>query len=141
MFAPHAKRASVSRSPSSSVVIGGRSRPQLRGAGPSRRARIGPGEDVDVGVRRGRVEQRREPARARADVVVDEHHQLARRALDAGVARDVQAERSGMRLVACAEALGQAARRGRRARVVDHEHLRAELAGVRGAIDASATSR
>ena len=57
------------------------------------------------------VEQRLEPAGADADVVVDEHDELARRALDAGVARDVQAERTLVRLVARAEALGESARR------------------------------
>ncbi len=50
-----------------------------------------PGEDLDVGVRARGVEQRGEPAVAYLDVVVDEHDELAGGALDARVARGVQA--------------------------------------------------
>ncbi len=42
MLTPHASSVGVSRSPRSRVVIGGASRPQLRGAGPSSRAITGP---------------------------------------------------------------------------------------------------
>ncbi len=69
-----------------------------------------PGEHVHVRVLAGGRQQRREPAGEGADVVVDEHHQLPAGALDAGVARDVQAERARVRLVAGAEALSQLAR-------------------------------
>ena len=94
MFAPHAYRVSVSCSPRSSVVIGGALAPAACAARAALQARPDrPGEHVDVGVlARGR-EQRVQPAGAGSDVVVDEHHQLAGRALDAGVARDVQAQR------------------------------------------------
>ena len=86
------------------------------------------------------VEQRLQPAGSDAGVVVDEHDELARRALDAGVARDVQAERTRVRLVARAEALGKLARSLRRSGVVDDEHLDTQGAAS-GAIDDSATSR
>ena len=81
------------------------------------------GEHVHLRVLARRVEKRLQPAAARADVVVDEHHELARRSLDAGVACDVEAERPLVGLVASAEAGGQRARGGGRAGVVDYQHL------------------
>ena len=100
MLTPQASSTGVSCSPSSSVVIGGASRPQLCGAGPSRRALTGPVKTSTCGFSRAPSQQRRQPAGAGADVVVDEHDQLAAGALDAGVAGGVQPERARVGLVA-----------------------------------------
>ncbi len=78
-------------------MIGGSSRPHECGARPSRRAPDRAREDIHLRVLARRLQQRREPAVERADVVVDEHHQLARRAR----ARRCCARRSG-RAAACA---------------------------------------
>jgi len=80
----------------------------------------------------GGLEQRVEPAGADADVVVDEHHELAHGALDAAVAGGVQPERARERLVARAEARGQLARGGRGAGVVEDQHLGSRAGGGGG---------
>src|ERR1700722_5704827 len=68
-----------------------------------------PGEDLSLGMFASGCEQRVEPALANLHVVVDEHDQLACRALDPGVAGNVEAERPVMWLIASAEALGKRA--------------------------------
>ena len=130
MLTPHASSVGVSCSPSSSVVTGGASRPQLRGAGPSSRATTGPVNTSARGVLAGAVEQCRKPSRAGADVVVHEHDQLARGVLDAAVARRVQPQRAGVGLIARAGALGHGADVGRFAGVVHDDHLGAAFAGL-----------
>ena len=99
--------------------MGGPSRPQLRSRSrpprPSRRGSIGPVKTSTTGCSSRRSKQRSEPPRSHPDIVVNEHHQLAARALHARVARDVQAERAWMWLVASAETLHQLAHRAPRA--------------------------
>ena len=104
-----------------------RDRGPLAPAG-ARRGAFQPGadrarEDLHLGVCVRRPQQRFEPAGARPHVVVHEHHELAAGALDTGVARDVQPQRPGMRLVAGAEALRQLANALRIAGVVDDHDL------------------
>src|SRR6185312_1330830 len=66
-----------------------------------------PREHVRSGVLAGGLEQRGEPAGAHLDVVVEEHHERARRALHAAVASRVQAEVAAVRQIARAMALGE----------------------------------
>ena len=132
------------RAPSSSVVIGGASRPQVRGAGPSRRATIAPGEHVDLrDCARGRVEQRLQPALAAARTSSSTNTTSSpARALDAGVARDVQPERrAGAARSARRSAPPARARSAMARRVVDDEHLGARRGRLRRRSSASATSR
>ncbi len=78
----------------------------------------------------GAIHERRQPARRRGDVVVDEHEQVGGGLRDRGVARRVESPRGLVRDVAGAVALGRLARRRRRA-VVDDEHLGAQLRCLR----------
>ncbi len=91
-----------------------------------------PREDVDIRVLGRGAEQRGEPPGCGADVVVDEHDELACRAPHAGVARDVQPERAGMGLIFRAVSPGQRSRAGGLAGVVDYEHLGIGLGGRGG---------
>ena len=133
MLAPQAKRASVSRV----AEVERRDRRPLASArarrgGPPGAARIGPVNTSTSGCSRAAAEQRREPPGATRDVVVDERHELAARALTPVLRATFKPSGRGVRLIARAEALGQRARRARGAGVVDHEHLRAGLRGLRG---------
>ena len=92
----------------------------------------GPGEDIRARVGAGGAQQRLQPARRGADVVVHEHDQLARGALHAGVAGDIQTQRLGMGLVARVKAGGERAGLGGGAGVIDDQHLRAGGGGLGG---------
>ncbi len=128
MFEPQAKRVGTSTGPRSSVVIGGDSRPQERGAGPSSLATMRPAKTSLRGLPSDASSNASSQPSLGPHVVVDEHHQLAARALDARVAGDVQAERSLVRLIAGAEALHKGSHRIRGSCVVHDDQLGAGAA-------------
>ena len=130
------------RAPRSSVVIGGASRPQLRGAAALQARADRAGEDVHVGVLARGGEQRREPAgarpRRRRPRTPRARRRSARRRCCAPTFRP-----SGPRvgLVAGAEALGEPARRPPRAPASSTTTSSAPPRAACGAIEASATFR
>ena len=130
MLALHTNSASRSSDPRSSVVIGADSRPQPRGAGPSRLAVIGPPSASAHSWRRGPVDQRRQPALGSAHVVVHERDQRRGRRRDAGVARGVGAPGRGMALQDGSCAAAATARGGVRGAVVDHDQLEGLVASA-----------
>ena len=103
-------------------MIGGSSRPQARGARPSKRARIGPPSASASRVSLGALEQRLEPALRREDVVVDERDQRRPCLAHAGVAGRVEAAPFAVAHAAHPEARGDLGG-GVGGSVVDHEEL------------------
>ncbi len=83
----------------------------------------GAGEDLCAGVLAGAPQQRLQPSGANLDVVVDEHHQLAVRVGDAGVAGGVEAEAAACAKGGWRRSAGECAHLGRGPAVLDHQQL------------------
>ncbi len=122
----HVRAPREARGPVALAEVERRDRGLLAPAGARRgaleRCEDAAGEDVGVRVLGGCARERRQPARADADVVVEERDERARGVGDAGVASGVEAGTFD-RDVARAVELGEQTRLLGRGSVLDHEDL------------------